>query len=236
MANKQNSNVDVWLELETVHKRQALENASRYFDEYDDLTANTLEAIYGRESSFGTRQKERNITGPAGHFHLEKATAKDYSLVVSKNNDQRFDIGYASSAAARYLKDLNSIFNKASILSKRVSTVPVKSSSERKKFILGAYNGGQSRIARAQYLAKQAGKDPQLWDDVKDFLEKAGATKNKVKEICDYVESVLAYETEFVEKSLANKKTKNKEGKKIGIRCTEGHWVTIDDHPVFICD
>ena len=86
------SNVDVWLERETEHKKKALENASRYFDEIDNLTVNTLEAIYGQESSFGTEMRKRGIEGAAGHFHLEKDTAEDYGLTVTKENDQRFDI------------------------------------------------------------------------------------------------------------------------------------------------
>jgi len=39
-----------------------------------------------------------------------------------------------------------------------------------------------------------------------------------------------------MEKSPANKDMKNKEGKKPEIHCTQGHWVTIDGRPVFICD
>ena len=54
MAGKPSSNVDRWLERETPRTRKALENASRYFDLNDHLTVNTLEAVYGRESSFGT--------------------------------------------------------------------------------------------------------------------------------------------------------------------------------------
>ncbi|MEW5758726.1 MAG: transglycosylase SLT domain-containing protein [Candidatus Omnitrophota bacterium] len=236
MANRQNSNVDVWLKLETEHSRKALENASRHFDDDDVLTVNTLEAIYGQESSFGKEQRKRGITAAAGHFHFESATAKEYNLTVSKENDQRFDIDYASSAAARYLKDLNTMFAKETILTKDSKTIPVLNSLERKNFVLGAYNGGQRRVADAQYLAQEKGKNPQLWNDVKEFLEAAGATKNKAEEIRGYIEKVLFYEAEFAQKSSADKNSKQKEGKKPRIRCTEGHWVTIDDHPVFICD
>ncbi|MBU1122713.1 MAG: transglycosylase SLT domain-containing protein [Candidatus Omnitrophica bacterium] len=233
---KKKTNVDVWFERETQHKREALENASRYFDENDNLTVNTLEAIYGKESSFGTQQKKRGIDDAAGHFQFEKPTAKEYNLTASKNNDQRFDIDYASSAAARYLKDLNSIFSKKTSLSKNLKSTPVKSKSKRKKFVLAAYNAGQGRIARAQSLAEQAGKNPQKWNDVKKFLEAAGATKKKTKEICEYVDLILRYEAEFAEKSIADKRVKNKKGKKPVKRCASGHWVTIDDRPVFICD
>ena len=74
MAKKQKSDVDVWLERETQHKREAVENASKYFDDNDNLTVNTLEAIYGKESSFGAQQKKRGIDDAAGHFQFEKPT------------------------------------------------------------------------------------------------------------------------------------------------------------------
>lgn len=236
MLRKSKSDVDVWVEKETEHKREAIENASRYFDDNDSLTVNTLEAVYGQESSFGAMQGKRGINGAAGHFMLKKATAEKYGLIVSNKNDQRFDIDYASSAAARYMKDINTMFSKKTILSRGVATVPVKNVGERKKFVLAAYNGGQGRIARAQYLAKKAGKDPQLWNEVKEFLEKAGAGPDEAGEIRRYVENVPAYEIEFSEKSPADKNAKKKKGKSPGHRCTEGHWVTIDGRPVFICD
>ena len=68
MSEKPETNVDAWLEKETAHKREALENGSRYFDDNDPLTVNTLEAVYGQESSFGTMLGERGADGAAGHF------------------------------------------------------------------------------------------------------------------------------------------------------------------------
>jgi hypothetical protein len=72
--------------------------------EHYRLTVNTLEAVYGRESSFGTLLGIRGSSKAAGHFQFEPDTASRYGLSVSKKNDQRFDIDRASSAAARYLK------------------------------------------------------------------------------------------------------------------------------------
>ena len=65
------SNVDAWLERETPRTRKALESASRHFDADDVLTVNTLEAVYGQESSFGTQMGTRGSSKAAGHFQLE---------------------------------------------------------------------------------------------------------------------------------------------------------------------
>ncbi len=228
MPTKQASNVDGWLERETDHVRKALESASRYFNRNDNLTVNTLEAIYGQESSYGLPKKmgERGSTEPAGHFQLSSNTAKRYSLTVTKNNDQRFDIDYASSAAARYLKDLHAFFSKNTTLIGSTKTIGIKDPVERKKFVIGAFNAGEGSIAKAQRLAKEAGKNPQLWSDVEKYL---------TNETRQYVPKILPYEDEFSLKSPANKNLKERNPRK-EYRCTEGRWVTIDDRRVFICD
>ena len=227
MAKERTSDVDVWLNRETPRIRQALESASRHFDSTDSLTVNTLEAVYGQESSFGTMLGTRGSASAAGHFQFMPETAKRYELSVSKHNDQRFDIDYAASAAARYLKDLDTMFSKRTTLSRQRETITVVSASERKKFVLGAFNAGEGRVTRAQRLAEQAGKDPQSWSDVAAYL---------AEETKQYVEAVPRYEMEFAQKSPADKGRKEKGVRKGTYRCTEGHWVTLDDRPVFICD
>ncbi len=225
MAEKR-SNVDQWLERETPRIRRALESASRYFDSNDTLTVNTLEAVYGQENSFGILLGKRGSADAAGHFQFEPKTAQRYGLIVSKQDDQRFDIDRASSAAARYLKDLNTWFGKRTTLARGLQTISVKSISERKKFVLGAFNAGEGRIARAQRRAEKVGKNPQSWEDVARYLS---------RETQQYVEQIPLYEAEFALKSPANKHIKKQGVRKGPYRCTVGHWRTIDDRPVFIC-
>ncbi|MBI4353529.1 MAG: transglycosylase SLT domain-containing protein [Candidatus Omnitrophica bacterium] len=238
MATKLSSDVDTWLKRETDHVRKALESASRHFDGNDNLTVNTLETVYARESSFGSPAMlgKRGSSGAAGHFQFRPDTAKRYGLNVLKNNDQRFDIDYASSAAARYLKDLHTFFSKDTTLIGTTKTIGIKNLSERKKFVLGAFNAGEGNIAKAQRLAQKAGKDPQLWAHVEEFLESAGASKTTANEARQYVKNVPLYESEFASKSPADKNIKQKEPRKGNARCTEGRWRTIDDRRVFICD
>ena len=235
MPRQQTSNVDAWLKRETPRVRRALESASRHFDGNDHLTVNTLEAVYGQESGFGVLLGTRGSSQAAGHFQLKLDTAKRYGLSVSRKNDQRFDMDYASSAAARYLKDLDTIFSKRTLLAEGKSTIPIKDVSERKEFVLGAFNAGEGRVAGAQRLAKLAGKNSGLWADVEGFLEPAGAKKSSADEARDYVEQVPLYEVEFATKSPADKTRKRKSPGRSKYRCTEGHWVTVDDRPVFIC-
>lgn len=235
MPQRRTSDVDVWLKRETPRVRNALERASRHFDTADDLTVNTLEAVYGQESSFGTLMGTRGSAEAAGHFQFEPPTAERYNLKVSKENDQRFDIDRASSAAARYLKDLNSMFKRRTGLPGGRITTAVRNLLERKKFILGAFNAGEGRVAGAQRLARQAEKNPRLWSDVQQFIAEAGTTPAKEREVREYVEWVLRYETVFAIKSPADKTQKHKEPRDKHAWCTEGHWRTIDDRPVFIC-
>lgn len=234
MARK--SYVDVWVEKETEHKMKALENASRHFDKNDSLTVNTLEAIYGQESSFGLNPKkgERGQEETAGEFRMTKETAERVGLTVSKENDQRFDIDDASWGAAKYLKMLHSFFTKEANLGSGLRTIPVRDYRERKKFSIAGYNGGEGRIARAQHEARKAGKNPEKWNDVKHFLKVAGAPLDKVKEIIKYVDKVLSYEKEFSKKSKADKKAKFKRPKKLSKQRGGCRWVTIDDNPVCI--
>ena len=233
---KKASDVDIWLKRETPHVRKALENASSYFDNKDKFNVNTLEAIYAQESSFGILKRERGSKAPAGEFHLGVATAKRYGLTVTKENDQRFDIDYASITAARYLKDLNKFFAKKTPLLKDLTTIPIQDISERRYFVLAAYNAGEGSIAKAQRLALQAGKDPTSWNDVKEFLKAADFDAKKVKEIRDYIENVPKNEAEFAKKSLADKKAKDRKISKPKSQHSECRWITKDGHHILICD
>lgn len=190
-------NVDMWVKRETEYKKKVLREAARYFGENDALTVNTLKALYGQESSFGILLRRPGIIGAAGHFHLEKATAENYKLVVTRGHDQRFDFSYACLVSARHLKNLDHNFSERAVLAQDVSTVAVGDNPERKKFVLAAYNAGGRRVALAQNLAVKAGKDPRAWNEVKEFLEAAGATRAKAIEIEQFVKDVLFYEVQF---------------------------------------
>ncbi len=233
---KKASNIDQWLERETTHKRTALENASRHFAEKDTLSVNTLEAIYAQESSFGKNRRKRGIDGAAGDFQLEKKTAERMGLTVTAKNDERFDVDNASAASAKYLKIHDRNFGKKTIFTKNISSIPVEDPVERKKFAIAAFNAGEGRIGRAQRFAKEAGKDPTKWNDVKEYLKSAGAPDSKVKETQEYVDKVLEHEVEFSNKSKADKTVKTGRPRKVKKLPPGGHWITLEGRHIFIED
>jgi|GEM_PF-847268 len=246
MTNKK-SNVDSWIQDRSQHQVQALENASRIFYNNDALTVNTLEAIYGRESSFGNKdilkKDKKGEIGAAGHFQIQKSTAKEFSdTKITERNDVRFDIDDASNIAALYLVRLNSLFSNNTTLTldkkgkAEIFTFLVPDINERKLFVIASYNAGQTLLAKAQMAAKADGQDPTKLEVIKEYLKKAGATNAKVKEIIEYVETVLSYEKEFSKKSKANKELKDKKPKKLSSNESgDGHWVTLDSgNHVFI--
>ena len=146
-----NQDINEWLILEekqNSHKRKALENASTVFDDNDAFTVNTLQAIYGQESSFGKirKTKEKGITSPAGDFQLTAEIVKKYSKTkITKKNDIRYDVDNASNLAAQYLADLNQLFSQDSILitptatSKGRFTTAILDINERKLFAIASY-------------------------------------------------------------------------------------------------
>jgi membrane-bound lytic murein transglycosylase MltF len=238
MASKksQKSNVPEWLKREAPHIREALETASRHFDRNDILDVHTLEALYGQESSFGQNRRQRNIKGATGDFQMESDTAKEMGLHISEKDDERFDIGPSSAAAAKYLKILDNQFRDKTTLIGTVETIPIENTQERKKFDFAAYNGGASRIAQAQKLAHEGGDDPTKWDNVQKYLERAGATKDKAKEIREYVDNVSSYEAEFDSESHAKSNAKYKKSKSIEPYPKGSHWITIHGKHILIKD
>ena len=236
------NDVDEWIKNRKPHQVKALEKASKVFDDKDNLSVNTLEAIYGKESSFGgelyLNKSPKGTAKPAGHFQQKKASANEQGLITNPKNDQRFDIDEASIGAAKQLKKLDTFFSKKTKLTNNIFTIGISDNATREIFTIASYNIGQGRVAKAQALAKKANKDPKNWNDVQEFLIPAGANKAQAKEVTQYVTKVLEYKKGFEKKSQANKKSKDKKLKNKASKASksgnDGHWVTINDKPVLI--
>lgn len=113
-----------------------------------------LAAICYHESRF-----QNNLVswaGAAGIMGLMPRTAKSLGLTSEDRMNPDLSIG----AAVELLDRLDNIFRK------------IESNSERMKFILAAYNGGNGHVNDAQALALKYGANPYIWEgNVKKYLE-----------------------------------------------------------------
>ncbi len=150
-----------------------------------------LFGILAQESSFGTNLgKPDKYQGP---FQLGEAVVKDFNKHNKGRNikwpddiDEVRDTATAAEVAAWYL---------AFILQQLTfkDNGKFKDPDEANKFALAAYNGGLGTINKARKAAKDKGKDPNKWFDVKGFLPGVSGDA-KAKEITDYVDRIREYE------------------------------------------
>lgn len=154
-----------------------------------------LAAICYHESRF-----QNNLTswaGASGIMGLMPRTASSLGLKSEDRMNPDLSIG----AAVELLDRLDKIF-------KRVGDI-----SEREKFILAAYNGGNGHINDAQALARKYGANPYVWEgSVKKYLELKSLPEYYNDSVCKsgyfragetskYVNAVLATTERFKRKS-----------------------------------
>lgn len=122
--------------------------------------------------------------GARGLMQIMPATATHLGLPLGSIHNPEDNIA----AAAKYIKELNT----------RFADVPA---SERVSYVLASYNGGHYHIRDAMALARKNGKDPNRWENVKEFVLKLSNPayyRDKVvkygymrgSETVDYVEKI----------------------------------------------
>ncbi len=150
-----------------------------------------LLGLLAQESSFGTNFG--NSGRYKGPFQLSEEVVDDYNRHNDPDVDWPDDVDgnddfeTAARVAAWYLAF---ILQQLTWKGRRF-TDP----EEANKFALAAYNGGLGTIDDARDRAREAGKDPNKWDDVKDFLPNGtDEERRKKQEIIDYVRRIRGYE------------------------------------------
>jgi len=98
--------------------------------------------------------------GARGLMQMMPATGLDYGANDLLNPEQNI------SAAVKYLKYLNHTWKDR-----------VAHHSELIKFVLASYNVGVGHVLDARALATKYGKDPELWENVEEFLLKKSQPK-----------------------------------------------------------
>lgn len=105
-----------------------------------------------QESCFD--KNARSWAGACGLMQIMPTTADHLSLP----RNRLFEPDANVAAAARYIKELNA------------SLRDIQDPQQRQMFILACYNGGIHHIRDAQALARKHRRNPQLWQDVAQFV------------------------------------------------------------------
>lgn len=92
--------------------------------------------------------------GARGLMQIMPSTAQHLNLPMAQIYHPERNI----QAATRYLRELEGKF------------AGISPREERQWFVLAAYNGGAGHIQDARTLARNAGKNPNRWDEVKPFV------------------------------------------------------------------
>jgi len=94
--------------------------------------------------------------GAIGLMQIMPQTGRNFGIDISASPENNMKAGML------YINYLQSFFSGR-----------IKDSTERVKFVLGAYNAGAGNIVDAMKLAEKNGKNPLMWDDnVAVFLKK----------------------------------------------------------------
>ncbi len=169
---------------------EALPYAMKYAKEYK-VSPCLIMAVIIQESNFqadangGEDVGYMQVTYDAAKYGGYKGTEEEWGDEDGLDPDQNIEYG------TKYLMALNYIFEEGKLLVGDLRATAVPDRTERLKFVLAAYNGGAGRIATAQQLCKEEDDDPEKWNEVKNYLEEAGATAEKAEIIKKYVEQVI---------------------------------------------
>lgn len=114
-----------------------------------------------------------NTTSPMGAkglMQLVPVTAKRFGLTY----DNAYEPEASVSAGTQYIKYLQMVYSS------------VEDIDERVKFVLASYNAGPAHILDARALARKYGKNPDVWDDVEQYLLLKSDPKYYNDPVCKY--------------------------------------------------
>lgn len=142
-----------------------------YFKIYSKIVGwdwRLLAAVAYKESKF-----DPNVTSWAGACGLMQIMPKT-ALSLGLTEEEFYDPEKNIQAAAKYLNKMNNLFPN------------ISDEREKVKFVLASYNAGPGHIFDARALALKNDKNPDVWDDVKEYLRLKSNPEYYNDEVCKY--------------------------------------------------
>lgn len=142
-----------------------------YFKTYSKIVGwdwRLLAAVAYKESKFNP-----NVTSWAGACGIMQIMPKT-AISLGLTEEEFYDPEKNIRAAAQYLNKMKKLFPN------------ITDEREKVKFVLASYNAGPGHIFDARALTVKHGKNPDVWDDVKDFLRLKSNPEYYNDEVCKY--------------------------------------------------
>jgi membrane-bound lytic murein transglycosylase F len=142
-----------------------------YFKMYSSIVGwdwRILAAVAYKESKF-----DPSVTSWAGACGLMQIMPKT-AISLGLTEEEFYDPEKNIRAAAQYLNKMNKLFPN------------IEDEREKVKFVLASYNAGPGHIFDARALAVKNGKNPDIWDDVKEYLRLKSNPEYYNDEVCKY--------------------------------------------------
>ena len=142
-----------------------------YFKAYAKIVGwdwRLLAAVAYKESKF-----DPTVTSWAGACGLMQIMPKT-AISLGLTEEEFYDAEKNIRAAAQYLNKMKKLFPN------------IEDEREKVKFVLASYNAGPGHIFDARALALKDGLDPDIWDNVKDYLRLKSNPEYYNDEVCKY--------------------------------------------------
>ena len=142
-----------------------------YFKTYAKIVGwdwRLLAAVAYKESKF-----DPTVTSWAGACGLMQIMPKT-AISLGLTEEEFYDAEKNIRAAAQYLNKMKKLFPN------------IEDEREKVKFVLASYNAGPGHIFDARALALKDGLDPDIWDNVKDYLRLKSNPEYYNDEVCKY--------------------------------------------------
>ena len=142
-----------------------------YFKAYAKIVGwdwRLLAAVAYKESKF-----DPNVTSWAGACGLMQIMPKT-AISLGLTEEEFYEPEKNIRASAQYLNKMRKLFPN------------IEDEQEKVKFVLASYNAGPGHIFDARALALKDGKNPDVWDEVKEYLRLKSNPEYYNDEVCKY--------------------------------------------------
>jgi len=176
---------DALASLPQADRKQAVEELVSLHSVGKSVRPKLSMAVIAAESSFNPRAVSNDGYSSKGLFQLLDSTGQERLKELSPGEAyDPFNPSLNVALGVGHLEHLRTLFSEATPLSSSAKTTAAANTASLERLVVAAFNAGEGRVARAQQLATQAGKDASHYEAVAPYLPET--TQRYVKRVIEF--------------------------------------------------